>query len=211
MHRLSARTSVNMCFPGESVSDVFMRVLPREDAIYFRVAQVWAWMICAIGSAGNLLTLATGAHQLCLRDRMRTHELFEQRHARAAIRLEADTLLLLHLSLCDFLYCAVNLPIIAVNYELALSSAPPSEYPSEQFCVVTVVFRYLNAIVEWMTLGLLAVERCLDMGRIRTNRIFTPAKTCVLLASCWGAALLLQVSSIVMVSEWSKEDCQTHR
>lgn len=210
MLHLSARTSVNMYFRG-TVGDVFTRALPLEHAIYFRVAQVWACVICALGSAGNLLTLATGVHQLCLKGRRRSHESVERRRATPAIRMEADNLLLLHLSLCDFLYCVVNLPIIAVNYELALSGASPSEYPSEEFCTVTVVFRYLNAIVEWMTLGLLAVERCLDMGRVRTNRIFTPTKTCVLLASCWAAALLLQVGSIVTVSVCSREDGHNHR
>lgn len=202
-----ASPQLNKYFFEGSVDDMVTKKasLPYEYVIPFRVAQVWAWVICGLGSMGNLLTLAAGAHQLCLKDRRRTNQSGEWGRAMPGIRLEADTLLLLHLSFCDFLYCAINLPIIAVNYELALSDAPPSEYPSDQFCTGTVVFRYLNAIVEWMTLGLLALERCLDMGRVRTNRIFTPTKTCILLACCWGAALILQAGSIVQVSVWSKE------
>lgn len=195
--RLGAGTAMaSMYFFEGSTDDTKRASLPSDYSAFFRAAQVWAWLICIVGSMGNLLTLATGAHQLCLLERRRKHTSAGRCRTTPAIRLEADTLLLLHLSLCDLLYCAINLPIIAINYELALSGAPPSAYPSEQFCTVTVVFRYLNAIIEWMTLGLLAVERCLDMSRVRANRIFTPIKTCILLGCCWGAALMLHVPAI---------------
>ena len=176
-----------------------------DPTALFRVAQAWALVICVLGSSGNLLTLATGAHQLCLAKNNRRNQESIRRdrcwcRPPPAITLQADTLLLLHLSLCDFLYCSINLPIIAFNYELALSNTSSHNYPGAQFCTATVVFRYLNALTEWMTMGLLAVERCLDMGRVRASRVFTPAKTCILLACCWAAAFLLQVVPIFLVS-----------
>ena len=184
---------------------IFMeKAEPPLDKSLFQVAQVWACFICALGISGNLLTLATGAHQLCLAKRNRRTPEFMRRDRlgrgpQSFIKLQADTLLLLHLSLCDLLYCSISLPIIALNYDLALSDAYTS-VPSKQFCTASVVFRYLNAITEWMTLGLLAVERCLNMGRVRASHIFTPTCTCVLLVCCWGMALLLQVVPIIYVS-----------
>ncbi|KAK8406164.1 hypothetical protein O3P69_007116 [Scylla paramamosain] len=173
---------------------------PLHDTSFFRMAQVWAWVICVLGVSGNLLTLATAAHQLYLAKRNRRSLKSVRRDGLGRvppsfITLQADTLLLLHLSLCDLLYCSINLPIIALNYDLALSDTF-TPVPSEQFCTASVVFRYLNALAEWMTLGLLAVERCLNMGRVRVSHIFKPANTCVLLVCCWVAALLSQVVPI---------------
>lgn len=165
---------------------------------WIRAAQYWAGIVSCVGVLGNLLTIFTIVHQLYLGHQWR------QRHrslyhngtgrlqgnlVRPVLPLEGDTLILLHLSLCDFLYCIINLPLTAITYNYAFTE----ENPSQSFCTGAALFRYGSAFAEWMTLGLLATERCVDLGRSRAARFFRPRFTAVYLVAIWAASITLQL------------------
>lgn len=118
--------------------------------------------------------------------------------SRPVVVLEGDTLLLLHLSLCDFLYCVINLPLTAYTYSYALQS--PESQPSQHFCQGAALFRYVNALAEWTTLGLLTVQRCVDLGRLRGARFFRPRPTIIFILAIWVVSFLLQMSAIIKVT-----------
>ncbi|XP_042894125.1 protein trapped in endoderm-1-like [Penaeus japonicus] len=168
---------------------------------WIRAAQYWAWTVSCVGVVGNLLTIFTIIHQLYL------GHLWRQRHrslyhngtgrlsgalVRPVLPLEGDTLILLHLSLCDFLYCAINLPLTALTYNYAFSD----ETPSRPFCTGAALFRYGSAFAEWMTLGLLATERCVDLGRSRAARFFRLRCTVFCLVAIWAGSITLQLAIV---------------
>lgn len=117
--------------------------------------------------------------------------------SRPVVVLEGDTLLLLHLSICDFLYCVINLPLTAYTYSYALQS--PESQPSQPFCQGAALFRYVNALAEWTTLGLLTVQRCVDLGRLRGARFFRPRPTLIFILAIWVVSFLLQMGAIIKV------------
>lgn len=179
---------------------------------WIRGAQAWAWVICVVGGIGNFITIVTISHQLHLCRSKRPY--YERRpaygeHARAtrlrsqgpSIKLAGDTILLLHLSICDFLYCVVNLPITAWSYNVPLDGTLPA--PGKSFCTGVAAFRYLNALVEWLTLGLLTVQRCVDLRRSSGARFFKPFPTCVILVMCWLVSLGMMFGALIQVSSSS--------
>ncbi|XP_063586368.1 protein trapped in endoderm-1-like [Penaeus indicus] len=169
---------------------------------WIRGAQVWAWVICVVGGVGNFITIATISHQLhlCRSKRSYYGDLKYAENGRAirprsqgpSIKLAGDTILLLHLSICDFLYCVVNLPITAWSYSVSADRTP-----GNGFCTGVATFRYLNALVEWMTLGLLTVQRCVDLRRSRGVRFFKPLPTCGILLLCWLGGLAMMLGALI--------------
>ncbi|XP_069185300.1 protein trapped in endoderm-1-like [Procambarus clarkii] len=158
-------------------------------------AQGWAWTVSCVGGVGNLVTISTIAHQLYLGRLWRRHYQCGHRAGRPVVALEGDTLLLLHLSFCDFLYCAVNLPLTAITYNYAIGLS--DTVPSKSFCMCAGLFRYVNALAEWTTLGLLTVQRCVDLGRSRGARFFRPRLTLRFIVAIWLGSVLLQMNAIV--------------
>nr|XP_045599598.1 protein trapped in endoderm-1-like isoform X2 [Procambarus clarkii] len=158
-------------------------------------AQGWAWTVSCVGGVGNLVTISTIAHQLYLGRLWRRHYQCGHRAGRPVVALEGDTLLLLHLSFCDFLYCAVNLPLTAITYNYAIGLS--DTVPSKSFCTGAALFRYINALAEWTTLGLLTVQRCVDLGRSRGARFFRPRPTISFIVAIWLGSVLLQMDAIV--------------
>ncbi|XP_045128558.1 protein trapped in endoderm-1-like isoform X3 [Portunus trituberculatus] len=148
---------------------------------WIMAAQVWAWTVSCVGGVGNFVTICAISYQLYL------GRVWRRRYGpvgRPVVTLEGDTILLLHLSICDFLYCVVNLPVTAITYNYSLGHTP--HQPSKLFCTGAALFRYVNALAEWTTLGLLTVERCVDLGRSRGARFFRPRPTLLFIAGIWG-------------------------
>lgn len=164
---------------------------------WIKMTQIWVWTLTGVGSLGNLFTIVVILHQLCIgfvqKRRPGTYRQWNgntSRVERPVLPFEGHTLLLLHLSFCDLLYATVSLPLTATAYGYALDGATQE---LEGLCPVAAFLRYTNALAEWLTLGLLAFQRCVDLGRWRSARFFQPAATGTLIAGIWVVSVALQL------------------
>lgn len=154
--------------------------------------------VIVIGSLGNLLTLVTLAHQFCMPVRLRCIKY-----------MTPDTVLIINLALADFLYSAFNLPFMFITYytiyEGNVSGNP--KVPWENYkdaCSFSAFLRYTNAISEWTTLGLMALERCICIHKFRhnsrrPNKWFTCWKTFFYCLSIWLFGIALQMPTYLGV------------
>lgn len=68
-------------------------------------------------------------------------------------RWDASTVFIVHLALCDFIYCVVNLPLYAVQYI-------GMEWPlGHGACYAFITFRSTVAAADWMSLAMIALAR----------------------------------------------------
>ncbi|KAK7080405.1 hypothetical protein SK128_024267 [Halocaridina rubra] len=166
------------------------------------VIQAWAWLLSTVGTSGNVITIAAILQQFYF-ERARIKGGFRNNQEpppHISIKITSDIILLLHLSICDLLYCAVNIPLTAVNYQYAffsnLTDAPPMKN-GDSFCLWIAGFRYLNAFVEWTTLSLLTLQRCVHLKRILPVKMFTPRGTVILICCCWIGGIVGQVGAVL--------------
>ncbi|CAL4126134.1 unnamed protein product [Meganyctiphanes norvegica] len=148
-------------------------------------------VVSVLGSIGNALTMCTIIHQSCwLPPRMRSIP-----------KLTADTVLIFNLALTDFLYCILALPPLVATYYCIYSnenctwlSATMDKFT---LCKISAFVRHFIADCECMTLGVMALERCVAIYRFRHRRyqssFFTPINTA-------GICLLLWLISMVALS-----------
>nr|XP_027212228.1 uncharacterized protein LOC113805440 [Penaeus vannamei] len=170
---------------------------------WLQATQYWAWTLTAVGGVGNLLTILVILHQLYIgyswkhrpRSSLRRQD-SNSRFEKPVLPFEGHTLLLLHLSFCDLLYATVSIPLTAITYGYALDGATQE---LEGLCPVAAFLRYTNALAEWLTLGLLAFQRCVDLGRWRSARLFKSAATGFLIGGVWAVSVALQLVPFAVV------------
>ncbi|XP_042867384.1 galanin receptor type 1-like [Penaeus japonicus] len=169
---------------------------------WIQATQYWAWTLTTIGGLGNMLNILVILHQLCIghtwKNRpwdLRRRDSSPFRSEKPVLPFEGHTLLLLHLCFCDLLYSAVSLPLTATAYGYALSNETEK---LDALCPAAAFVRYTNALAEWLTLGLLAFQRCVDLGRRRNARFFRPGATGLLIAGIWLVSIALQVIPFAM-------------
>ncbi|XP_066965135.1 protein trapped in endoderm-1-like [Macrobrachium rosenbergii] len=167
-----------------------------ENSWWIHAAQAWAVCVAVIGIAGNAISIITITWQFDLwrRCRQRSPNFSSTNsrslaHQKPVIPLDGYTMLLLNLSVCDLLYCGVNLPITAYTYSYAFWPCRPSV----AFCRGAGLFRYLNALVEWQTLALITIQRCVDLRRSRGLRFFKPKPTMVFIVIIWVSSAVPQL------------------
>ncbi|XP_047471295.1 G-protein coupled receptor moody-like [Penaeus chinensis] len=161
------------------------------------LAMIVTLTVMVIGSLGNLLTLVTLAHQFCMPVRLR------------CINMTPDTVLIINLALADFLYSAVNLPFMFITYYTIykgnISGIPTVPWESDMSaCSSSAFLRYTNAFSEWMTLGLMALERCICIYKFRHNsrrpsKWFTCWKTLIYCIIIWMLGIALQMPTYLGV------------
>ncbi|KAB7505216.1 hypothetical protein Anas_10947 [Armadillidium nasatum] len=107
-------------------------------------------------------------------------------------RIGGDTILILHIILCDLFYCSVNLPHTYYVYGFEnINGATPF------LCKEAAFVRYVNAFAEWMTLGLLAIQRCIDLAKPPDARFFRMKSTLSFIVGIWVLSVILQLGNLI--------------
>ena len=70
------------------------------------------------------------------------------------------TTFIIHLAICDLIYCILHLPIHAATY---LNHGP---FFREQICQISAIIRNINVGADYMFLGMIAVSRGLGITGI---------------------------------------------
>ena len=104
------------------------------------------------------------------------------------------TIFVLHLSLCDVLYCSICLPFYASVY-LGFSWSF-----GKTWCVLSISLAYIFAYVDWMALSLIALSRALSVCAPHVlNKVSSNIKSKVAIAFCWLFVILVMVPSFLEV------------
>ena len=72
----------------------------------------------------------------------------------------SSLILVLNLAFCDLIYCSIHLPTHAVQF---FSQVP---IWGNVMCIATSSFREITAYADWMSVGIIAVSRCLSLKNI---------------------------------------------
>ena len=72
----------------------------------------------------------------------------------------SSLIFVLNLAFCDLIYCSFHLPTHAVQF---FSQAP---IWGNVMCIATSSFRGITAYADWMSVGIIAVSRCLSLKNI---------------------------------------------
>ncbi|KAL7633457.1 UNVERIFIED_CONTAM: hypothetical protein RMT77_015990 [Armadillidium vulgare] len=107
------------------------------------------------------------------------------------LRCERATIIILCLCVTDFLYCVTNLPLTCFGYSYYFEETEPSQ----NFCRITAFIRYVISYAEWMTVGFLFIERCINLKKLSKAKIFTPLQTMLCISAIWLLSLLLVLPS----------------
>ncbi|KAF2362243.1 G protein-coupled receptor rhodopsin-like, partial [Trinorchestia longiramus] len=154
--------------------------------------------VIIIGGLGNTFTILILVHQMC------------QVHTQQKIRTTSSTVLVLNLAIADLCYSVICLPFIFAIYYLVYTSGLNLEAPLDhgfgEMCRFSAFIRYTNAISEWTTIGLMALERFITISRYSKwqkggNRWFTPRKSAYYCIVIWILAGICQLPTLLEVGE----------
>ncbi|XP_068202975.1 G-protein coupled receptor moody-like [Palaemon carinicauda] len=160
------------------------------------LGMVVTMFVIVVGSSGNLLTLCTLAHQFSMKRRNRFIK-----------DMTPDTVLVTNLAIADLFYSAINLPFIFVTYYRIYSDSDGCPWDQDSVpCKVSAFLRYWNAISEWMTLGLMALERSVCIYKYRSyqrkSRWFTTNKTVFYCVLIWCFGMICQIPTLTSVNSF---------
>ena len=100
----------------------------------------------------------------------------------------------MNLAFADLLYCAIELPVIAIHY---LHQTWDWGFAS---CYITASFRYLISYVEWMSIAWIAFTRCILVTNNQYFKSILKAKNRrLLIFSTWIYAVLLLMPTFLEV------------
>ena len=106
----------------------------------------------------------------------------------------SSTVFVLNLAFADLLYCAIELPVIAIHY---LHQTWDWGFAS---CYFTASFRYLISYVEWMSIAWIAFTRCILVTNNEYFKSILKAKNRrLLIVSTWIYAVLLLMPTFLEV------------
>ena len=108
---------------------------------------------------------------------------------------DATTMFILNLAFSDFLYCGISLPLYAMQY---FSKRWPLGLTE---CKIFAAIRYMNAFADWMSLGLVAVSRCMGMVQpIWNEKYMSGLNGLAIIVAIWLYALFLVTLPLTGVS-----------
>ena len=104
------------------------------------------------------------------------------------------TIFVLHLSLCDVLYCAICLPFYASVY-----LGFPWNF-GKTWCMLSISLAYIFAYVDWMALSLIALSRALSVCAPQfLNKTTSNLKSKIAIAIVWMFVILVMTPSFLEV------------
>ena len=128
--------------------------------------------------------------------RLRPHQSLLLPHFRFNLHLHwTTTIFILNLAFADSLYCAINLPLYAMQYLKQRWTWGPD------LCYITTAFRYINAFADWMSVAMIAVSRCVSLTRPELGeKIFGGRNGKLIILAIWVYANLLILPIYTKVS-----------
>ena len=113
------------------------------------------------------------------------HSLFSIRHGLHE-NWYTITIFILHLAVCDLLYCGINLPFyvhVYMGYEWTFG---------EGWCVASIILAFLFSNADWMALALIAFNRALSVFHPKFLQDHcTKAKSMMAIIFSWILVLLI--------------------
>ena len=105
------------------------------------------------------------------------------------------TIFVLHLSLCDVLYCTICLPFYASVY-----LGFPWKF-GNLWCITSLSLAYIFAYVDWMALSLIALSRALSICAPQIlERFNSSIRSKLAIVFVWVFVLLFMVPSFLEVN-----------
>ena len=125
-----------------------------------------------------------------------TRPSFFSLHYRFNLHLHwTTTIFILNLAFADSLYCAINLPLYAMQYLKMRWIWGPD------LCYITTAFRYVNAFADWMSVAMIAVSRCISLTRPElAEKLFGGRKGKLIILAIWVYANCLILPIYTKVS-----------
>ena len=117
-------------------------------------------------------------------------------HCRFNLHLHwTTTIFILNLAFADSLYCAINLPLYAMQY------LKKRWIWGSDLCYITTAFRYINAFADWMSVAMIAVSRCISLVRPElAEKLFGGRNGKLIILAIWVYANLLILPIYTKVS-----------
>ena len=105
------------------------------------------------------------------------------------------TIFVLHLAVCDLLYCAINLPFyvhVYLGYEWTFG---------EGWCVASIILAFLFSNADWMALALIAFNRAVSLFHPRFLQDHcTKSKSTIIIICSWILVLFILPPAFFEVS-----------
>ena len=115
---------------------------------------------------------------------------------RFGLQINSTTIFILNLAFSDLLYCAINLPMYATQY---LARSWPL---GSNLCYANAVFRYINAFGDWVSVGIIAVSRCIFLLKPGfARRYLTTKNSYIICLMIWVYTSFLMIPLYTGVSK----------
>lgn len=134
-----------------------------------------------VGFTGNLLTLLAIPYA-------------QRKGTLDFTRYDSTTLFILNLAFSDLLYCTFNLPMYSMQFFMGW-------WPlGHTACVVSAAIRYVNAFADWLSLGFIALSRCVSLIKPALGeKIFAGKSGFSIIAGIWIYAVALILPTVTQV------------
>ena len=107
---------------------------------------------------------------------------------RFGLQINSTTIFILNLAFSDLLYCAINLPMYATQYLARIWPLGSS------LCYANAVFRYINAFGDWVSVGIIAVSRCIFLLKPGfARRYLTKRNSYIICLMIWAYTSLIMI------------------
>ena len=98
--------------------------------------------------------------------------------------------------MADFLYCLLFCPEKAILY--LIPNIEPIKY---EYCYATATFRYISTFTSWITIGVIAISRCIHVISPATNmKVFGKLQGKLVSFMTWIVSIIILLPIFTKVS-----------